>query len=804
MDLSMRWLRDYVDCDMPVKDLVSGLTISGSKVERYGEEGDFISNVVVGKVLTIERHPDSDHMFVTTVDVGDGEPLQIVTGAQNVSAGDYVPVAKHKSTVLHEGKQVKITNGKLRGVASNGMLCSLSELGLTKHDFPYAIEDGIFILGDDCDRTVGKDIRKAVGFNDTCIEFEITSNRPDCMSVLGLARETAATFDLKANIPEPTFEGIDGDINAHLKVDIHNGKLCPRYMAGIVENVKIEPSPRWMRERLRASGVRPINNLVDITNFVMLEYGHPMHAFDLRYVEEAHINIRNAEKGEKIMTLDGVERELSEEMLVIADGKKPVAVAGVMGGEYSGIMDDTTTVVFEAACFDGASVRTTAKKLGMRTDASSRFEKGLNPEQCAPALMRALQLVEMLGAGQPMKTIIDCDKSDHTPASAPFDAKWINGFLGTDIPEEDMVRYLEKLEFTVKDGRAYAPYYRIDIENKNDIAEEVARLYGYNNIPSTIIRGVAQAQLTEKQKFERSVKRVMTALGYNEITTYSFISPKYLDKICLPQDSRLRKAVVITNPLGEDTSIMRTTALPSMCEILSKNFNNRNAAAYLFEVGNEYIPQDGEELPTEPSRLTIGFYNQDGSDDFFTLKGAVETLLYRLGCEGCEYEAAAVGCGFDEVSAFHPGRVATVIKDGKAIGIFGELSYKCAENYGISARCYTAKINLDELMAASVSQKVYKPLPKFPAVTRDLSVVCDDSIPVAKLEKAISGAVGKILESVKLFDVYKGKQVENGKKSVSYSIVMRSHESTLTDEQADGAVKKALKALSELGAVLRS
>lgn len=803
MDLSMRWLADYVDCDMPIKEFVSGLTISGSKVERYGEEGDFISNVVVGKVLSTERHPDSDHMFITMVDVGEGEPLQIVTGAQNVSVGDYVPVAKHKSTVLHEGKQVKITNGKLRGVASNGMLCSLSELGLTVHDFPYAIEDGIFILGEDCDRTVGMDIRKAIGFDDTQVEFEITSNRPDCMSVIGLARETAATFDKKLDIKEPVFNGIDGNIADYLKVQIHDPKLCQRYMAGIVKNVKIEPSPRWMRERLRASGVRPINNLVDITNYVMLEYGHPMHAFDLRYVKGGEINIRHAQKGESIMTLDGVERALSEEMLVIADAEKPAAVAGVMGGEYSGIMDDTVTVVFESACFDGASVRTTAKKLGMRTDASARFEKGLNAQQCVPALMRALQLVEILKAGEPLKEIIDCDCSDHTPASAPFDAKKINAFLGTDIAEEDMIKYLEKLEFTVKDGLATAPYYRIDIENMSDIAEEVARLYGYNNIPSEVIRGTAQAMLTPKHKFEREVKRVMTALGFNEITTYSFISPKYLDRICLSAESKLRKAVTITNPLGEDTSIMRTTALPSMCEILSKNYSNRNACAYLFELGNEYIPVEGEELPSEPPRLTIGFYNADGSDDFFTLKGAVETLLDRVGCFDVEYEAAAEGCGFDEVSAFHPGRVAVAKKDGQPIGVFGELSFKCCENYGIGTRCYAAKIDLDRVMEMSTTERVYKPLPKFPAVTRDVSVVCDDGIPVASLEKAIKNAVGKILESVKLFDVYKGKQVEDGKKSVSYSIVMRSHEGTLTDEQADAAMKKVLKALGELGAKIR-
>ena len=426
MDLSMRWLADYVDCDMPIKEFVSGITLSGSKVECYEKEGEYLSNVVVGQVKQIERHPDSDHMFITQVDVGESELVQIVTGAQNVKKDDFVPVAKHKSTVLHEGKQVKITKGKLRGVASNGMLCSLGELGLTVHDFPYAIEDGIFILGDDCDKTVGKDIKEAIGFNDTKVEFEITSNRPDCMSVIGLARETAATFGKTLNVKKPEYKGISGNINDVISVKIHNTQLCPRYMAAVVKNVKIEQSPRWLRERLRASGVRPINNFVDITNFVMLEYGHPMHAFDLRYVSGNSINIRNAQQGEKITTLDGIERELSSEMLVIADADKPVAVAGVMGGEYSGIMDDTTTVVFESACFDGASVRTTAKKLGMRTDASSRYEKGLDPHNCYDALMRACQLVEQLGAGEVLDTHIDEDFHDDTPKSVEFDSAWIN------------------------------------------------------------------------------------------------------------------------------------------------------------------------------------------------------------------------------------------------------------------------------------------------------------------------------------------------------------------------------------------
>ncbi|MDE7279923.1 MAG: phenylalanine--tRNA ligase subunit beta [Oscillospiraceae bacterium] len=804
MDLSMRWLGDYIDVsDMPIKEFCSGLTISGSKVERWETEGEEISKVVVGKILSVVPHENSDHLVVCKVDVGHASPdvLQIVTGASNVHEGDIVPVAMDGST-LPGG--VKIKKGKLRGVESNGMLCSLGELGLTTHDFPYAIADGIFIMQqeDGCvPFELGQDIREAIGLNDTSVEFEITSNRPDCMSVIGLARETHATFDRPYTVKEPTYKGIDGDINSMLKVTIHNKELCPRYIAGVVKNVKIGMSPRWMRERLRASGVRPINNFVDITNYVMLEYGHPMHAFDIRYIDGAEINIRNAKDGEKITTLDGVERTLTEKMLVIADANKPVAVAGVMGGEYSGIMDDTVDVVFEAACFDGASVRTTAKALGMRTDASARFEKGLDPQNAYPALMRAFELVEMLGCGEVVNTIIDADYSDKTPKGVEFDPEWINNFLGTDIPEDVMKGCLEKLDFKVENGMAYAPSVRIDIERKCDIAEEVARIYGYNNIPKTIIRGVADARLTEKQKFERKIANAMTALGAYEITTYSFISPKYFDKIRLPESSPLRKPVVITNPLGEDTSVMRTTLLPSMCEVLARNYNNRNAAVCLFELGSEYIPNGGE-LPDEPVRLSVGMYGGDA--DFYSVKGIVDSMLKNIGVEDFEYTACTDSGVFAEADAFHPGRCAVITKDGKAIGILGELHPETMENYGIGVKAYAAKINVTELLDMANAVKTYKPLPKFPATTRDLAIVCDENLPAGELEKAIRKSVGNILESVTLFDVYQGKQIAEGKKSVAYAISMRSHEGTLTDEQADAAVKRVLKELANLGAELRA
>ncbi len=800
MNLSIKWLNDYIDVsDIDIKKLCYDLTMTGSKVERYDVEGAEISKVVVGKLLSVVPHENSDHLVVCMVDVGADTPLQIVTGAPNVSAGDYVPVALDGST-LPGG--VKIKKGKLRGVESNGMLCSLGELGLTTHDFPYAIEDGIFLLGDDCDLTLGKDIREAIGLNDTSVEFEITSNRPDCMSVRGLVREAHATFNREANLPEPTYKGVEGNVHDYLDVDVQNQKLCSRYIGGIVKNVKIGPSPRWMRERLRASGVRPINNFVDITNYVMLEYGHPMHAFDLRYVDGGKIVVRNAKEGEKITTLDGVERDLTEDMLIIADENKPVAVAGVMGGEYSGIMDDTTTVVFEAACFDGPTVRRDAKKLAMRTDASSRFEKGLDSRNCYPAIMRAFELVEQLGCGEVLNTIIDRDYGENKERSVPFDADWINGFLGTDIPESDMIKYLNSLDFEIRDGKAIAPYDRIDIECKADIAEEVARIYGYNNIPSTIITGVANAKRTPMQKLKANIKSAMIAQGFYEIQTYSFVSPKGLDKINLPEDSALRNPVVISNPLGEDTSVMRTSALPSLCEVMARNQNYRNMSGSIFEIATEYIKTD-DVLPNELSRLVIGMYDAENGVDFFDLKGVVEEVLERIGISDYEVLRASESKCFDEKAAFHPGRSAVIIKDGTELAILGELHPDVLENYDMSVRCYAAKLNVDEALDLAKDEKVYKPLPKFPAATRDISFVCDEAIPVAELEKAIKKAVGKILEEVHLFDVYQGEQIEKGKKSVSYSITMRSHNETLTDEQADNAMKKVLKALVAMGAQLR-
>ena len=790
MNLSMRWLSDFVDIDAKPHDFCEAITLSGSKVEGYTVEGSEISNVIVGKILSIEKHPDADKLVVCQVDVGSGEPIQIVTGATNLKVGDVVPVAMDNST-LPGGK--KIHKGKLRGVVSNGMLCSLGELGLTVHDFPNAIEDGIMVIDEDV--KLGQDIREALGLNDTCVEFEITSNRPDCFSIIGLAREAAATYNLPLKLHTPVVKGTDGDVNDLLQVEVKNPELCMRYIARMVKNVKIEPSPRWMRERLRACGVRPINNIVDITNYVMLEYGQPMHAFDYKYVNGHKITVRTAKNGEKITTLDDVERNLDESMLVIADEKGPVAVAGVMGGEFSSIMDDTDTIVFESACFNGPSVRLTSKKLGLRTESSGRYEKGLDPNNTKPAVDRACELIEMLGAGEVIGGYVDVDNSDKAQRRIKLDVDWTNRFLGIDIPREQMVDYLERVGCVMDGDDIIVPSFRPDLEHKADISEEIARFYGYDKIPVTAIRGTAQGHLTEQQKFERTVSNTLLSQGLYEIMTYSFISPKYYDKIRLPEDSPLRKCVTIQNPLGEDTSVMRTTTLPSMLEILAKNYNNRNESAALFELSPEYIPTENP-LPDENVQVTLGMYGEQY--DFYSLKGVVEALLDVLGI--ADYDVSAVS----DNPTFHPGRCACISKDGRDIGTIGEIHPLVLQNYGINTKVYAAKLDASALFDLRCVSKEYKPLPKYPATARDIAVLCDDALPVLDMKKAIQKAAGPILERVSLFDVYKGQQVPDGKKSVAWSLSFRAPDRTLTDEETDGAMKKVLKALDEMGAVLRS
>ncbi len=793
MNLSMKWLRDYVQTgDMSPRAYCEGMTMSGSKVEGYEIEGQEIQNVVVGQVTAMERHPDSDHMWICQVNLGD-ETVQIVTGAQNVSTGDFVPVAKHKS-VLPGGH--KITKGKLRGVESNGMLCSLGELGLTAHDFPYAIEDGIFILGEDCDRTLGLDIQTAIGLDDTTVEFEITSNRPDCFSILGLARETAATFDLPMKTHIPQVKGKEGDVHDYLQVEVKNGELCPRYMARVVKNVRIAPSPRWMRERLRACGVRPINNIVDITNYVMLEYGQPMHAFDLKYVDGAHIIVRNAAPGEQITTLDGVERKLSPEMLVIADQKNPTAIAGVMGGEYSEIQPDTVTIAFESACFKGSSVRTTAKKVGLRTEASGRYEKGLDPATCEAAVNRACELVELLDAGEVVGGTIDIDNASHQRRRIPFTAEWVNRFLGIDLAEEEMARMLQKLEIPVENGEAVAPTWRPDLESKADIAEEIARMYGYDKIPTTALRGTCEGVVTPRQKFDRRMEQTLLGLGMSEIYTFTFISPKLYDKIKMPADSPLRQSVTIQNPLGEDTSILRTTALPSMLQVLATNYNNRNPEAALYEVAQEFLPTQADQLPEEKPGVILGAYGEGW--DFYALKGRVEALLEKLRVHEVEYRPCTHN------PAYHPGRCAAIVVGEETIGGIGEIHPEVCENFEIGTKVYAAQLDGNALFRLHSEEKSYTPMPRFPASTRDLAVICDEALPVAEIEKAIRRHVGKLLEKVQLFDVYRGAQIPAGKKSVAYALILRAADRTLTVEECDKAMAQALEGLKEVGAEIRS
>ncbi len=800
MILSRKWLEDYVDTkDISNKEFCDAMTLSGSKVEEYKTEGSEIENIVVGKINSLERHPDSDHLWICSVDVGKDADYQIVTGAQNLSVGDFVPAALPGATVYnrHEHCLEKIKKGKLRGIESNGMLCSFDELGLTQNDFPYAAADGIFVLGDDCDRTPGLDIHEAIGYNDTCVEFEITSNRSDCMSVTGLAREAAATFGREFRLHEPEVKPGHGDVNDHLKVQIFEPDKCYRYSGAVVENVRVKESPRWLRERLRASGVRPISNIVDITNYVMLEYGQPMHAFDLRYLEGNEVNVRNAKNGEKITTLDGIERELNDTMLVIADKNKPVAVAGVMGGEYSGIMDDTTTIVFESACFNGISVRRTAKALGMRTEASSRYEKELDPGATMRALKRALELVQELDAGDVVNGVEDCFVMPKDEVKVKFDYKWINDFIGIDLSEEEQKKILEKIEFRFdNDGNIIAPPFRNDIEHIADISEEVARFYGYHNIPNRQLSGVANGKLTDSQKFIRLINETLISCGCSEISTFSFISPKAYDKIRLATDDPKRNSVVIMNPLGEDTSIMRTTILPSMLEVLARNYNHKNETACLYEIGTVYEPTQAGKLPVEKQKAVIGLYGNGA--DYYTLKGIAEKLLYTLNT--VEYDIVPVS----DNPTFHPGRTAEFRIGNKVLATIGEVHPEAAENYGISERVYIAEIDVETAYENRMPARTHRPLPKFPAVSRDLAFVCDRDIPVLTLEKEIRQAVGKTLENVKLFDVYEGEQIESGKKSVAFNIQMRSADKTLTDEEADAAMKRVVKALGKMGISLRS
>ena len=792
MKLSREWLGEYTTIGAPDKEYCDAMTMSGSKVEGWEVTGSGIERVVVGRVVSMERHTNSDHMWVCRIDVGGERELQIVTGAQNVSVGDLVPVALDGST-LPGGKEIH--TGKLRGELSEGMLCSLGELGLEQRDFPYAIEDGIFILEEDC--VPGDDIRAVCGLNDSVVEFEITNNRPDCLSVRGLARESACTFRTPLTLAEPTVRGGHGDIHEKLSVEIKDAELCPRYTARMVKNIKIAPSPKWMRRRLRASGVRPINNIVDITNYVMLEYGQPMHAFDYACLHNGKIIVRRAGEGESLRTLDGNDHALTPGMLVIADPEGPVALAGVMGGANSEITEETTTIVFESANFLGHSIRKTAIALGMRTDASGRFEKGLDPLATVPAVDRACELVEMLGAGEVLDGTIDVLAKAPETTFIELDEKRINALLGTDMPRDFMVDTLTALGFELNGSTLTVPSWRGDCTMLADIAEECARFWGYDKIEATDIRGAAtQGGYSEKTLFMQKLGAACRAMGYTEVMTYSFVSPSSLDKIKVPAGSPLRDNYRILNPLGEDTSVMRTTALPSMLGVLSTNLNRRNMEARLYEMATVYRKQPGKTLADERTALTLGAYG--GGTDFFALKGAVETLLRAARTPDVRFTADT------ESAAFHPGRCAAVWSGDTRLGTLGQIHPDVCAAYGLDGATYCAELDGVLLHDLEGAEPTYTPLPRFPAITRDIAVVCDAEVPVGELTECIRKAEKNVLRGVKLFDVYTGAGIPEGKKSVAFSLTLRSDDGTLTDDHAEEAVRAVLDALREsFGAVIR-
>ena len=795
MKLNRKWINEeFVDLShISDKEYVETLTVFGQKVETWEPMNSQIKNVVVGRVLSIVRHENSDHMWVCQIDVGQDEPIQIVTGAQNVNQGDLVPAALHNSW-LPGG--VHITKGKLRGEKSNGMLCSFTELGLTQNDLPGAYADGIWILNDE-ECYVGQDINDVIGNDDTVVEFEITNNRPDCYSIIGLARESAAAFGKEMKHHEPVVKGSNaGSMNDLLDVEVPAEDLCNRYSARMVANVKIAPSPKWLRQRLRANGVRPINNIVDITNYVMLEYGQPMHAFDYRYVSSGKIIVREAEEGETLTTLDGTVRQLKPGMLVIADENKPIGLAGIMGGENSEILDDTTTVVFESANFNGTSIRQTALALGMRTESSGKFEKNLDPMMTVTAVQRACELVELLECGDVLDGIIDIINYVPAPKTVELEPDKINALLGTNISESDMVKYLNLLEIPVDGKTIHVPSWRPDLNLMADIAEEIGRSYGYNEIPTTAFRTSTQGGYSPVMIFENKTGAVCRSLGFSEIITYSFVSPAIFDLIRLDANSKLRNTMKIQNPLGEDTSIMRTTALPSMLDILSRNNAYHNKQAKLYELAKIYLPVEGEALPQEPKILVLGSYGS--GENFFSLKGELEAIFAGLRVRKASYEADSSN------PTYHPGRCAKVSIDGIEVGYIGQIHPIVAKNYGMDCEVYAAEINMNQLYTLRLPEPTYTPLPKYPTVSRDLAVVCDESITVAQIEQVIESAAGKLLRSVRLFDIYRGIGVAEGKKSLAFALSLRADDRTLTDEDSEKVVSNILTALSEkLGATLR-
>ena len=797
MRTSLKWIKDLVPgLDVTPKEYMDAMTLSGSKVEFYEKMDENLEKIVVGQIESIENHPDADKLVVCQVNIG-SEKLQIVTGAKNVKEGDKIPVVLNGGCVLDGTKPVKIKTGKLRGVESQGMFCSVEELGASTDMYPEAPEDGVYVFEDDVE--LGADAVKLLGRDDVVVEYEITSNRVDCFGVIGLAREAAATFNKKLNAPIITETGNNEDVNDFIKVRIDNTELCKRYTARVVKNIKIEPSPKWMQRRLMAQGIRPINNIVDITNYVMEEYGQPMHAYDLDTIEDNTIVVRNASKGEKFTTLDGQERELDESVLMICDGKKPVGIAGIMGGENSMITDDVKTMLFESACFDGTNIRLSSKKVGLRTDASGKFEKGLDPNNAINAINRACQLIEELGAGEVVGGVVDVYPVKKEEITIPFEPEKYNNMLGTDISTDEMIDYFTRLELKVEGDKVVIPTFRQDLLSYADLAEEVARFYGYDKIPTTLPSGEATAgKLSYKLSIENIIKNTVEFCGFSQAMCYSFESPKVFDKLLIDKDDECRKTVVISNPLGEDYSIMRTLPLDGMLTSLSTNYNHRNKDVRLYELGNVYLPKQVpvEELPEEKMMLTLGMY---GEGDFFTLKGVVEELLVDLGMN-----KKAIYDPENKKNFLHPGRQASIVYNGKELGYLGEVHPMVANNYSIKDRVYIAVIDTTILRDEASFDKKFEPIAKFPAATRDISMVVPKDVLAGQIEEIFENKGGAYLESFELFDVYEGNQILKGHKSMAYSLVFRAPDKNLSDEDVNSAMNRILKALKGKDIELRS
>ena len=804
MNTSLSWIKAYVpDLNVTEQEYTDAMTLSGTKVEGYEKMDADLDKIVVGQIEKIERHPDADKLVVCQVNIG-SEKIQIVTGAPNVEEGQKVPVVLDGGRVAggHDGSLTKggieIKKGKLRGVESCGMMCSIEELGSTRDMYPEAPENGIYIFPDDVE--VGADAVEVLGLRDAVFEYEVTSNRVDCFSVIGIAREAAATFGKSFYPPIVPETGNDEDASDYIKVEVRNQELCSRYCARVAKNIKIGPSPEWMQRRLASVGIRPINNLVDITNYVMEEYGQPMHAYDLDTIAGHQIIVRNAEDGETFTTLDGQERQLDRDVLMICDGEKSIGIAGIMGGENSMITDHVHTVLCEAACFDGTNIRKSSKRVGLRTDASGKFEKGLDPNNAKAAIDRACQLLEEMGAGEVVGGIVDVYSKVKEPVRVPFDENAVNQLLGTDISKEDMIAYLEKVELAYDEAtnEIVAPTFRQDIFRLADLAEEVARFYGYDNIPTTLPRGEATiGKLSFKQRIEAAARNIAEFCGFSQGMSYSFESPKVFDKLLLPEDAPERQAIEISNPLGEDYSIMRTISLNGMLTSLATNFNRRNKDVRLYELGNIYLPKTLPltELPEERMQFTLGMY---GEGDFFSMKGVVEEFFEKIGMHKKEVYDPNAGKPF-----LHPGRQANILYDGTVVGYLGEVHPAVAENYGIGGRAYVAVLDMPEIIVRATFDRKYTGIAKFPAVTRDISMVVPKEILVGQIEEMIEQRGGSILESYHLFDLYEGAQIKEGHKSVAYSIVFRAKDRTLEDADVTKAMKKILNGLESMGIELR-